>query len=155
MTESCAVAENVEEVVGRLKELAGELALDWARPLPNRLYVSVRKEDATKMARIIFEGLGTRFATATGTDIGTELEAIYHFAYDPVGLIINMRVRVPKGDPVMLSLVPVVPAADWIEREMNDLLGIVFDGHPDPRRLLLADDWPEGVYPLRKDFSEQ
>ncbi|MHC5035633.1 MAG: NADH-quinone oxidoreductase subunit C [Planctomycetota bacterium] len=38
-----------------------------------------------------------------------------------------------------------------MEREMNDLLGIVFEGHPDPRRLILADDWPEGVYPLRRD----
>jgi formate hydrogenlyase subunit 5 len=46
-----------------------------------------------------------------------------------------------------------MPAAEWIEREIQDLLGIRFDGHPNPKRLILADDWPEGVYPLRKDFK--
>lgn len=145
------MAENLEDAVGRLKELVGDVPIDWARPVPNRVYVSVRKEDAPALARIIFEDFAARFATATGTDIGEELEAIYHFPYDAAGLVVNMRVRVPKGDPVMLSITPVVPPADWIEREMNDLVGIVFEGHPDPRRLVLADDWPEGVHPLRRD----
>jgi Ni,Fe-hydrogenase III component G len=43
---------------------------------------------------------------------------------------------------------------NWIEREMNELLGIEFEGHPDMRRLLLAKEWPEGVYPLRTDYEE-
>jgi len=43
---------------------------------------------------------------------------------------------------------------NWIEREMRELLGITFEGHPDPRRLLLPDNWPDGVYPLRQDYSE-
>jgi Ni,Fe-hydrogenase III large subunit len=46
-----------------------------------------------------------------------------------------------------------LPAAHWYEREVQDLLGLIPDGHPDPRRLILHDDWPAGVYPLRKDFD--
>jgi len=54
----------------------------------------------------------------------------------------------------MDSVANVVPAANWIEREMHDLLGVNFPGHPDMRRLILDDSWPEGVYPLRKDFDQ-
>lgn len=148
------MAENLEDVVQRLKELVGDVPVQWARPRPNRVYVTVEKADARQCARVLFEDFGARFATATGTDIGEELEVVYHFAYDAAGLVVNMRVRTPKGDPVLPSITSVVPPANWIEREMNDLVGIVFEGHPDPRRLILADDWPEGVYPLRRDRKD-
>jgi len=145
------VAEDLEAVVQRVKELAGDLPLECDRPRPNRLYFNVAKQNARELGRVLFEDFGARFATATGSDVGEELEVVYHFAYDAVGLVVNMRVRTPKGDPVLPSVTPVVPAAEWIEREMNDLVGIVFDGHPDPRRLILSDDWPEGVHPLRRE----
>jgi hypothetical protein len=45
----------------------------------------------------------------------------------------------------------VVPGAAWSEREFRDAVGVEPVGHPDPRRLMLADDWPEGLYPLRRD----
>ena len=48
-------------------------------------------------------------------------------------------------------ITPLIPGAEWIEREMHDILGITFRNHPNMRRLILSDDWPEGVYPLRKD----
>ena len=61
-----------------------------------------------------------------------------------------LRVRLSGSDPVVDSLVPVWPGANWLEREIFDLFGIRFTGHPDLRRILLPDDW-EG-YPLRRDF---
>jgi len=63
---------------------------------------------------------------------------------------VRLKVRVSGNDPVVDSLVPVWPGANWLEREIFDLFGIRFNGHPDLRRILLPDDW-EG-YPLRKDF---
>lgn len=146
--------EELEAVVQRLKDLAGDVPIDWARPRPNRVYLSVDKKDAREFARMLFQDFDARFVTATGSDVGEELEVVYHFAYDAVGLVVNMRVRTPKGDPVLPAITPVVPAAEWIEREMNDLVGIVFEGHPDPRRLILSDDWPEGVYPLRREHAD-
>ena len=61
-----------------------------------------------------------------------------------------LRVRVTGSDPVVDSLVPVWPGANWLEREIFDLFGIRFTSHPDLRRILLPDNW-EG-YPLRRDF---
>jgi NADH-quinone oxidoreductase subunit C len=63
---------------------------------------------------------------------------------------VRLRVRVSGEDPVVDSLVPVWPGANWLEREIFDLFGIRFSGHPDLRRILLPDDW-EG-YPLRRDY---
>lgn len=63
---------------------------------------------------------------------------------------VRLQVRLTGLDPVVDSLVPVWPGANWLEREIFDLFGIRFNGHPDLRRILLPEDW-EG-YPLRRDF---
>jgi NADH-quinone oxidoreductase subunit C len=64
-----------------------------------------------------------------------------------------MKVRVPGDDAWVPSVVSIYPAAEWPEREVFDLFGIAFEGHPDLRRILMPDDW-EG-YPLRKDYPVQ
>jgi NADH-quinone oxidoreductase subunit C len=63
---------------------------------------------------------------------------------------IRLRVRLPGDDAVVASVIPVWPTANWHEREIFDLFGIRFEGHPNLRRMLLPDDW-EG-HPLRKDY---
>ncbi len=145
------MAEDLESVVVRLKEVVGEVPTEWDRPLPRRVYMSVRREDAPEMGRRIFERFGARFVTATGLDAGQYLEVLYHFVRDDVGLVVNLRVNTPKSQPTLPSLTPAVPAAEWIEREIMDLVGIRFEGHPRPERLILSDDWPEGFYPLRRE----
>jgi NADH-quinone oxidoreductase subunit C len=66
---------------------------------------------------------------------------------------VRMKVRLRGDDAHVASVSHVWPAANWLEREVWDLFGVVFDGHPDPRRLLMPEDW-EG-YPLRKDYPVQ
>jgi NADH-quinone oxidoreductase subunit C len=82
------------------------------------------------------------------------MEPRYELNYQLVSIPLRqkVRIRVPLGghDPVVDSMVPVWPGANWLEREIFDLFGIQFTGHPDLRRILLPDDW-EG-HPLRKDF---
>jgi len=65
-------------------------------------------------------------------------------------LTVRLRVRLPGDDAVTESVVSVWPTANWHEREIFDLFGIRFEGHPNLRRMLLPEDW-EG-YPLRKDY---
>jgi NADH-quinone oxidoreductase subunit C len=66
---------------------------------------------------------------------------------------LRLKVRVPGDDPRVPSVAGVWTAANWAEREAYDFYGIVFDGHPDLRRILMPDDW-EG-YPMRKDYPVQ
>jgi NADH-quinone oxidoreductase subunit C len=78
--------------------------------------------------------------------------------FDVVALLYSLKNRVRlrikagcnDGEPVP-SLVPLWNGANWLEREAYDMFGIVFEGHPNLRRILLADDWEEG-FPLRKDY---
>ena len=77
-------------------------------------------------------------------------ELNYHLVSIPRREKVRLRVWLGGNDPVVDSLVPVWPGANWLEREMFDLFGIRFSGHPDLRRILLPEDW-EG-YPLRRDY---
>jgi NADH-quinone oxidoreductase subunit C len=66
---------------------------------------------------------------------------------------LRLKVRLHGEDAHLGTVTGVWPAANWLEREVWDLFGIAFDGHPDPRRLLMPEDW-EG-FPLRKDYPVQ
>jgi len=77
-------------------------------------------------------------------------EVVYHLASLSHGHRIVLKAIVPRDDPHIASVAAIYPTANWHERETYDLMGIVFDGHPDLRRILLPDDW-EG-HPLRKDY---
>ena len=66
---------------------------------------------------------------------------------------LRLKVRLPGADAHIATVTDVWPAANWLEREVWDMFGVAFDGHPDPRRLLMPEDW-DG-YPLRKDYPVQ
>jgi len=91
-----------------------------------------------------------RFAIASGMQTGTGFEVLYHFAFDSDNCLVNVRVFTEEDPPVFDSISSVVLAAQYIEREMHDLLGLQFRNHPGLERILLSEDWPEGVYPLRR-----
>ena len=66
---------------------------------------------------------------------------------------LRVKVRLPGSDATVASVTSVWSTAGWLEREVFDLMGIVFEDHPDLRRVLMPDDW-EG-HPLRKDYAVQ
>ncbi len=68
-------------------------------------------------------------------------------------LRVRLKVRLPGEDPHLATASGLWSSANWLEREIWDMFGIAFDGHPDPRRLLMPEDW-DG-YPARKDYPVQ
>ncbi|MFC1568169.1 NADH-quinone oxidoreductase subunit C [Candidatus Margulisiibacteriota bacterium] len=119
-----------------------------------RLYVTVAKEDAHEVVRYMFKDMGARMAIASGVDTRPGIEILYHMAFDAYDMMVTVKVLVKKPELSMPTFTDFMPAADWIEREIHELLGVNFVGHPRLEKLLLPDDWPEGVHPLRKKTLE-
>jgi NADH-quinone oxidoreductase subunit C len=80
------------------------------------------------------------------------IEVVYHLYSYRYRHKIVLKADTPRQQPVLPTVDGVWKAADWLEREVYDLLGVTFEGHPDLRRLLMPEDWIG--YPLRKDFVE-
>jgi len=79
------------------------------------------------------------------------VELMYHIRI--FGTIITIMTNVSKENPKIESVTDLIPGANFHEREISDLFGIKFEGHPNPKRLILPDDWPENLFPLRKDVT--
>ena len=90
-------------------------------------------------------------ASLAGVDYGDDLGVVYHLYRMNGRARVVIHVRLPRENPSLPTVTDVLPAANWKEREAMEMFGIEFEGHPDPRKLLLPDDW-EG-YPLRKDYE--
>jgi Ni,Fe-hydrogenase III component G len=142
------------EVLKHLKTKFKDDIVEILDKSPQRVYIEIKPESIVKVGTYIFKDLKARFNIASGTDIRFNFEILYHFSIEDINLLISLRVKLPKDKPQIDSLAPYFKAVNWIEREMHELLGIDFKGHPDMRKLLLPDDWPEGVYPLRADYKE-
>lgn len=137
-----------------IREKFGGAIIDEFVKNDRRVYVMVHKEDVPAVCRCMYEELGGRLAIATGADTRSGIDILYHFMFPGDHQLITVKTTVKKPSPEIESIAAFLPAANWIEREIYDLLGVKFTGHPDPRRILMADDWPQEVYPLRRGFKE-
>ncbi len=90
----------------------------------------------------------SHLSTITGQDRGAELELLYHFWWGGGGL--TLRIELPRDDARIASLTGLIPGADFYEREIAEMLDVVFEGHPHLEHLLLPEDWEEGA-PLRQE----
>jgi len=115
----------------------------------------VPMERVVTLLRELIENEGARLATVTGIDVRDGTELLYHLPFDADHYVATLKVLVPRTTDTMESITPWLPAAEFIEREIHDLLGVNFSGHPRMERLILSDDWPEGVYPLRRGFKKE
>ncbi len=88
----------------------------------------------------------------SGVDYKDRIEVVYHlFSYrHRHGAV--LKVKLPRDNPSLKTLEGLWKSANWMEREIFDLLGVNFEGHSDLRRILMPEDWPG--HPLRKDFVE-
>ena len=145
---------NSEELRKKLSEIQDKLTR-IEEPVDNRIYLYCEAENSYAANKFLFEEVPLRFVIATGIDSDDCFEIIYHYSYDETGCVVNLKAFIrDRENPQIESIAPFLPAAQWIEREMHDLLGIEFKNHPDMRRLILSDDWPGGVYPLRKETQK-
>lgn len=146
---------NTNELIRSIQERFRERILEIEEKVPLKVYANCKKEDMPEISSYLFNELGLRYIVGAGIDrrpATGDFAVTHFFSLDQDKIYVILSSSVDSSSLEVESITPKIPAAAWAEREYQDLLGIVPRGHPDPRRLVLADDWPEGLHPLRKDF---
>ena len=120
--------------------------------------VFVRAEHAFAVIQYLHDDTAEQYdylSDVTGVeyrDLELPIEVVWHLRSLPHRRFLRLKAALPKGAPLRVASVwPIYKGADWLERECYDMFGIVFEGHPDLRRILLWEQYKEG-FPLRKDF---
>jgi Ni,Fe-hydrogenase III component G len=155
------MTNTIDEKTAAALALAKEITSGWfwpletAQPEPNRLDVKLASADdlISIVSAMRVKRLGY-LSAITGLDPGADaeqLEVLYHFCAGAA--VITLRVPVHRHAPFVPSLSPIIPGAEPLERELMEMFGVTVDGLRVPEHLYLPDDWPDGIYPLRKDFD--
>ncbi len=152
-TRSEALRESVQAVLGdkvvALSEALGEVTLIVKAADLTPVMTELRDAPALQFEQLI-DLCGMDYSAFSGYD-GPRYAVAYHLLSLAHNRRLRVRVFCPDDDlPVVASVIGVWPAANWFEREAFDLFGIVFDGHPDLRRILT--DYGFIGHPFRKDF---
>jgi NADH:ubiquinone oxidoreductase subunit C len=118
--------------------------------LMDETYLALPPQCVHPTVRLLGEQFDIRhLSTITAQQLGEEIELLYHFW---AGAGLTLRTRLPVRDPCIPTITDLVAGAAFYEREAAEMLGVVFDGHPDPRLLFLPEGWT-GHPPLRSDAS--
>jgi NADH-quinone oxidoreductase subunit C len=145
-----------DEVVGALRDLLG---VDVTRAVVvdrGELTIYVAPDRTAEVCKTMRDDEGLRFelcASVSGVDYPDRrhrLHVVYHLTSMTYRRQVRLETAVGLDNPVVQSVATVYPTADWQEREVYDMFGVVFEGHPHLTRILMPDDW-EG-HPQRKDY---
>ena len=120
------------------------------KPLLRIATISIESNSITNILfqlKKIYPTLG--ISAITGLDLDKKLNLLYHFR--TTDGIITIKTEIEKENPIISSITPIHPGANFHEREVSDLFGIIFRNHPNLERLVLPENWPHNLYPLRKD----
>ncbi|OGD27705.1 MAG: hypothetical protein A2V57_07880 [Candidatus Aminicenantes bacterium RBG_19FT_COMBO_65_30] len=142
------------ELIEKLKSDLGDTVEEISNPARRRLFLKVAPQRLLAVTTRLRDAYGVVFlSTISGVDNGEMFEILYHFSTPETDY--NIRTEIPKANPHIDSITPAIPGAVLYERELQDMFGIVVDGIPDARPLVLPDDWPAGNFPLRKDWKHE
>ncbi len=154
-----------QEIIEALRGAVPDATIEPAPSADGMPAIYVAREHVTDVAFALRDLPALQFAFApdiTGVDFlprEPRFEVMFHLVslgvpgFGDVAKRLRVKVRVPGSDPRMPTLSAVWKSMNWGEREVYDLFGIYFDGHPDLRRILMPEDW-EG-HPARKDYPVQ
>jgi len=139
------------EFIDKIKDFLKDKIMEIANPAPRRIFLRVDKEHLLSIVQFLKDIGFTHLSTISGVDKGEVFELLYHFADE--NCVVSVRITTPRNKPKIPSICSIIPGAILYERELQDMFGIIVENIPDPRPLVLSDDWPQGAYPLRKDWK--
>ena len=147
---------NAKILIEQLTKKCSNQISECEEKSPGKIFITVHPKALITVTDILIHTFGFRFLVNVGSDevhLSGKYIVSYIFSQDRHHLFCCIRVPVDPAHPVIDSITSLISGANWAEREVRDMIGVHPKNHPDPRRLVLADDWPENVYPLRKTFS--
>lgn len=149
------MAAKEEKIQSDLTAKFGFLADKVRIQRDRRIFAEVPPVNFREVFDYAVKNLDFKFlCTMTGLDEGDNLSFVYHITRQD-GIVLNLKTSVPKNNPVIRTITDAFKGAEIYEREVMDLLGAKVDGLPEGKRYPLPDDWPEGEYPLRKDWKKK
>ncbi|WP_119071665.1 NADH-quinone oxidoreductase subunit C [Aggregatilinea lenta] len=136
------------------RALVAPCTKEAAEPEANRLDVVIDAGDLLDAVAALHNAKWGYLSAITGLDQGAEagiIEVLYHFCDGAA--VLTLRVPVPRDAATVPSLYGLIQSVTFYERELMEMFGVTVTNTPNTDRLFLPDDWPDGVYPLRKDFD--
>jgi membrane-bound hydrogenase subunit beta len=153
-----------QEIVDRFRSTFGEgieeavirERTEGIKKLPNyNIWITVRQDLLKPAIQTLMEISFPHLAVISGVDVEEYIDLLYtftlYFGVKHGEYTLTVKIRLPKSDLRVPTISDLLPGAVFTEREKQEMLGIEVVGIPDPRRLFLPNDFPEGVYPWRKD----
>ncbi len=141
-------------VLGALRDTFGAKLLESRVVRPLLVEVAIDRADLVAVCRYLKEtGRFEHLGCISAVDWKDHFESVYHLENYYTGCVVQVNARIPHDDPKIDSVVGLWHAADYHEREAWDLMGIVYEGHPNLTRILLPEDFK--FHPLRKDFPQE
>ncbi len=121
----------------------------------NVIWLQLNPQNLKEGVRLLYAIQFPHFAIISGNDLGKEIELIYHFSlYYGVRfkeISINLSTRLSKDNLKIPTITDLIPGAQTAEREIKEMFGVTIEGLPDLPNIFLPQDFPQGIFPLRKD----
>jgi NADH:ubiquinone oxidoreductase subunit C len=147
------------EIVESLRARLGKDLIEAKVQKPRRVFAIVTSSALPNTVEFLKDNFDMRHvSTMTGVDQGKEIGVYVHLmgarrSDSPHEIVLSLKATTPKTEAKLPSITSIIPGAALYEREVHDMFGVVFEGHPDLLPLILPDGWPPGVYPLRKELT--
>ena len=141
------------DVVKRLEKLVSPKNLEVSVPRARRIFVRVGGEHLKKVISFLKDNGFGHLSGITGLQSGDSFELLYHLSGG--GVLLTVRVNLPLKNDVIPTITDIIPGALLYEREIHDLFGVKFEGHPNLEPLILPEDWPGGAHPMRKTENDK
>jgi len=147
---------DLSSILTNTQTLLAPLAGMITQPEANRLDAVLSADQLTAAAAALL-AQDFYLSAITGLDLPPaeeregQIELLYHFCKGAA--VVTLRLMVPYSSPNAPTMCDLIPSATLYERELIEMFGVELVGTPSTAKLLLPDDWPDGVYPLRKSFT--
>lgn len=152
VVEATAKAEKIRDSIAAKLGADAVEEVSATKEIPIVRIAAAKWRDAVKFLKEAPEHAYNYVELMAGTDYKDYIEVVVYLHSTTHGTYINAKTRTPRDNAQLPSLTPVHAGVNWEEREVYDLLGVHFEGHPDLRRIMMWEEW--NGHPLRKDYSD-